>query len=137
MARSTRGSEVTGWTGWISFASFIIALSGIIHVIYGIGGIFAEGWYVYSSGTVHIFDITTWGWWMVAIGVLMILTAILLLSGNLFGRIMGVLLALVSLAANAILINVTPVWSIIAIVVNLFIIYAIIAHGDEMKRRPT
>ena len=51
-----------------------------------------------------------------------------------FGRIFGALLAVVGMVANLALIEVTPVWSIIAIAVSIFILYAIIAHGGEMKR---
>lgn len=137
MAVSAQEPHTTGWTGWISFASFIIALSGLIHLIYGIGAVMSQDWYLYSSGTVYILDTSAWGWGMIIGGAFMILTALLLASGNMFGRIIGVTLALLSLFANIALLSVTPVWSIIAIALALFIIYAIIAHGDEMKNHPT
>lgn len=58
----------------------------------------------------------------------------LLLSGNLFGRTMGILLATLNILANLAFIGIAPVWSIIAIVINAIALYAIAAHGGEMKK---
>jgi hypothetical protein len=70
---------------------------------------------------------------MVVGGILWILAATLLLAGNMVGRIIGVVLALLSLWANISLIAIAPVWSSIAIVLDVLVIYAIVAHGREMK----
>ncbi|HRK40864.1 MAG TPA: hypothetical protein PLN95_02185 [Candidatus Saccharibacteria bacterium] len=133
-AGTTRQPQVTGWTNWIVIAGSLMFLSGIVHMLYGFAGIFSQDWYVYMSGTTYMLSISDWGWTMLAIGVLLVGSAALLLAGNMLGRIVGALLAVVGMVANLALIEVTPVWSIIAIAVSIFILYAIIAHGGEMKR---
>jgi hypothetical protein len=126
--------QVTGWAGWISFAAFMMALSGIVHIIYGIAGVIGQDWYLYASGTTWWFDSSTWGWTLIAGGVLLLMTSALLFAGNMAGRIAGGVVALASLAANVAVFPIAPVWSTIAIVVDLMILYAIVAHGSEMKQ---
>lgn len=126
--------EVTGWSGWIIFAAIMMILSGIAHIIYGIAGIGSQDWYIYTSTGAYVFSFDTWGWTLLITGILLILTAMLLLVGNIVGRVIGVILALASIVFNVALIGAAPIWSIIAIVVDVLIIYAIVAHGSEMKR---
>ncbi len=126
-------THVTGWTGWIWFAGFAMIVSGIVHLIYGLGGIFTQDWYIYTTTGAYVLSATTFGWMIFAVGVLLILSALLLMSGNILGRVIGVTLALASIIFNIGLIGAAPIWSIIAIVVDILIIYAIVAHGKEMK----
>lgn len=126
--------QTTGWSGWIIFASVIMFISGIVHIIYGLAGIFAQDWYAYTSTGAYIVSLTAWGWTILITGVLLMLTAMLLLAGNMAGRILGTILALASVLFNIGMIGAAPIWSIIAIVVDILIIYAIVAHGAEMKQ---
>lgn len=127
-------THVSGWTGWVGFASVVMAVSGIVHIIYGLGGIFGQDWYLVSAGNdAYLLDVEAWGWSLLVGGFLLLMASALLMSGNMFGRVIGILIAAGSLVANLALLSVTPVWSILAIVVDVLIIYAIAAHGGEMK----
>lgn len=126
--------HVTGWSGWIWFAGFMMILSGVVHLIYGVGGIFSQDWYAYTSTGGYVLSLTAWGWSVLVVGILLILSALLLLAGNMLGRAIGIILALASIVFNIGLIGAAPIWSIIAIVVDILIIYAIAAHGSEMKQ---
>lgn len=100
--------RVSGWSGWVVFAAFVMGLSGIFHIILGIAGILSRDWYLYDSGDVFLFNATAWGWSMLIGGALLILSAALLLEGNMFGRIIGAILVVGSLLANVALISVAP-----------------------------
>jgi hypothetical protein len=126
-------NNVTGWAGWIAFASFVLALTGIYHIILGIGGVLGQDWYLYSSGQTFWFDSSAWGWTMIVGGVILLLTSYLLAVGNMVGRIVATIVALASLIANISLFSVAPVWSLIAIILDVMVIYAVTAHGREMK----
>jgi hypothetical protein len=127
--------QVTGWVGWVGFAGFVMALTGIVHIIYGLGALLSGSWYLYSSGTAYIFNSTdAWGWSLIAGGALLLMTSYLVLQGNMFGRVIGSIVILASLAANVALFPIAPVWSVIAIFLDLMVLYAIIAHGSEMKQ---
>ena len=125
--------HVSGWTGWIGFAGILLIVSSIFHVLFGIGGIVGQDWYLYASGDVYLFDSSDWGWSMVAGGLLLFLSATLLLMGNMVGRILGVLLAVGSILVNIALLPAAPVWSVLVIAFDIVLIYAILAHGGEMK----
>ena len=127
------GQHVTGWTGGIWFAGLLMAVSGVLHLAFGLGGVLGTDWYLYANGTAWLFDSSTWGWTMIVIGSLLLLSVSLLMAGNMLGRIMTALLAIASVVANVAMLPITPVWSSIAIVVAAMIFYAVVAHGDEMK----
>jgi hypothetical protein len=125
--------HMTGWTAWVGFAGFLVGFSGILHILFGLGGVFGQDWYITTTNAAWIFDSSTWGWSMIAGGALLLITSALLLAGNMVGRIVGVILALSSLFMNIALFTAAPVWSTIIIVVDVVVLYAIIAHGGEMK----
>ena len=133
MANVQQHHHVTGWTGWVGFAAILMTVTGIFHILFGLGGLFAHDWYITTSSNAWLFDSSSWGWSMIVGGVLLMLTASLLAAGNMVGRIIGALLILSSLAVNIALAPAAPVWSAIVIVADLMILYAIIAHGGEMK----
>lgn len=126
--------NVTGWTGWVSFASVLMMLSGIVHILYGLGSLFSQGWYLYVNEQIYIVNATTGGWVLLILGILLLVSGGLLMTGNLFGRIMGILLATLGIIANLAYIAIAPVWSILAVVVNAVVLYAVGVHGGEMKK---
>jgi|SRR5688572_1220358 len=126
--------QVTGWTGWIMFAAIMMIIAGIAHTVYGLASLFNQGWYLYVNEQLYIVDSTTGGWLLMLIGILLLISGALLFSGNIIGRIMGVVLATLGILANLAYIGIAPIWSIVGIVVNAIVLYAIGAHGSEMKR---
>jgi len=50
-----------------------------------------------------------------------------------WARIVGVLVALVSSVVNLAFMAAYPLWSVIMIVVDVLVIWAITVHGSEMK----
>ena len=82
-------------------------------------------------------------WWNVALGALLILTAVALFSGATWARIVAVVavvavvVAGVSAVVQLMLIPAQPWWSLIVIAIDVLIIYALIAHGDELRTGET
>jgi hypothetical protein len=134
MDSNTNQQQVSGWTGWVMFAAFMMILSGILDIIYGLGSLFNQGWFFYANNTLYVIDNNSGGWLLILLGILLFVSGSLLLSGNTFGRIMGIVLATINIIANLAYIGIAPAWSIIAIVVNAVVLYAIGAHGGELKK---
>jgi hypothetical protein len=109
-------------------------LVGAFQVIQGIVAIFDDGYYrVTNSGLVVNIDYTAWGWIHLLLGVLLILSGVGVLAGNLAARAVAVLLAGLSAIANLLFIEAYPLWSIIIIPVDVLVIYAVTVHGREMR----
>ena len=86
-----------------------------------------------NSGAVYL-DITQWGWVHLVWGVIMVLAGLGVLSGNILARILGVILAAIAAIVNFMFIPVYPLWSVIVVVISIVVIYALVAHGKDMKR---
>ena len=134
--RRTYGNEPvqTGWAGWLVFAAFMMFLVGSFQAIQGLVAIFDDGYYVVrESGLVVEVDYTAWGFLHLILGVLLVLCGAGVLTGNVVARSVGVLLAGLSALANMAFIGAYPVWSIIVIVVDVLVIYALTVHGGELR----
>jgi hypothetical protein len=135
-SRAAYGTEPapTAWTGWVAFASFMMFLVGSFQVIQGIVAIFDDGYYrVTNSGLVVNIDYTAWGWIHLLLGILLILSGVGVLAGNLAARAVAVLLAGLSAIANLVFIEAYPLWSVIIITVDVLVIYAVTVHGRELR----
>lgn len=124
----------TGWTGWIAFASCMMLLLGSFQAIQGFVAIFDQGYYaVTEKGLVVNVDYTVWGWVHLVLGVLIAVSGVGILSGNMAARIVGVLFAGVSAILNLLFIQAYPVWSMIIITVDVLVIYSLVVHGRELR----
>jgi hypothetical protein len=128
------GPERTGWTGWVAFASSMMVLLGSFQAIEGFVAIFDDGYYrVTQGGLVLSVDYTAWGWTHLLLGVLIVISGVGVMAGNLAARTVGVILAGLSAIANLLFIEAYPFWSAIVITVDILVIYALTVHGREMK----
>jgi hypothetical protein len=68
------------------------------------------------------------------VGIAVFLAGLGLLSGNVLARAVAVLLASISVIANFLFIPAYPVWALTIIAIDVFVIYALTAHGGELRR---
>jgi hypothetical protein len=81
--------------------------------------------------TIHL-DYTAWGWTHLIGGALVAVAGLALYSGKTWARVVGVAVASLSLLVNFAFIAAYPFWSTIVIAIDIFVIYALTAHGKEM-----
>jgi hypothetical protein len=124
-----------GWVGWIGFASVMMMLLGIFQIIYGLVAILKQGFFVVTETSLLAFNFTTWGWITLLLGIIILAAGYELMRGALWARIMAVFLAGLSLVANMALMSAYPLWSIMIIVFDVFIIHALVVHGGELQDR--
>jgi hypothetical protein len=123
----------TAWVGWAYFAAAMLLVVGGMHVISGLVGIFRDKFYVVGENALVAFNFSTWGWIQLVIGVLAILTAFGIMAGSLWARVIGVLVAALAIIENAAFLNEYPIWSVMAMIVCGFVIYALTMHGAELR----
>jgi len=133
--RVTTENEPSGWgVGWISYAAVMLMLVGGFHAFAGLVGILENELYVLAAGYVLELDATTWGWIHLIAGIVVFLAGLGLLSGATWARVVGVIVAVVSTLVNFAWLPWYPLWSIIMITANAFVIWALIVHGRALER---
>ncbi len=118
--------------GWTTFASIMLMISGAFGIIVGIVALAKDEFYVVGAEWVFDFDVTTWGWIHLLVGIAVLLAGVGILSGNVLARTVGVFAAAVSAIANFMWLPYYPVWSIIVIAIDVAVIWALTAHGRDV-----
>lgn len=126
-------NQPTGWVGWAYFASAMMLLAGGMQVIAGLVALFKDNYYVVTQNALVGFNYTGWGWTHLAIGILLIAAAFAVISGKTWGMVVAIILAIFSALANLAFLNAYPMWSIFVITIDILVIYALTAHGKELK----
>lgn len=121
----------TGWLGWIWFAGIMMIVMGSFNAIEGLVALFNSEYYVVTEEQVLVFDIGSWGWITLLIGVLVALAGGALLSGAAWARVVAVVLAVVNAVAQLAFVSVHPLWSTIVIALCVTVIWAVVVHGTE------
>jgi hypothetical protein len=126
-------SQRTGWTGWIVFAGVMLLIAGSLNLFYGIIAAVNDEWVVFTNRADVYLDVSEWGWVHIILGGIVFLAGIGVFSGNILARIVGVIVASVSLLANFLFIPVYPLWALTVITIDVLVIWALTAHGSEMR----
>jgi hypothetical protein len=132
---ATVNNSVTGWTGWIYFAGILMILRGISEAFLGITALINHQ-YLFITGNNQLVLATThtdaWGWVQLVVGLLVLAAGFSLLHGSNWARIFAIIFASFAFLVNMAFLSVFPVWSIVAMLVDVFIIYALVVHGREV-----
>jgi hypothetical protein len=121
-------------SGWKLFAGILILIGGIMNVFDGLVGI-SQTKYIerYTGGELPITNnVKTWSWVVLVIGAVMILAGFLIFAGNMFGRVVGVLVASVNALAQLAYLNHNTFWSLTMILIDILVIYGLVAHGGRL-----
>ena len=125
----------SGWAvGFIFFAGIIMIMAGAFQALAGLVALFQDEFYVATPNYLLKFDTTTWGWIHLLLGLLVLFAGFAVLSGKTWGRVIGVILAVLSALANFAFIPYYPFWSLIIIALDVFVIWALTAHGRDVAR---
>lgn len=130
---ATTTTKTTGWVGWIAFGAVMMLIAGIYQLVVGFAAAFSNDMVVFASESVYLVDLTTWGWVHIVLGALLVGTGLSLFSGSTVGRAIATVVVSLSILANLLFLFALPVWSVLALVIDALVLYAILAHGDELK----
>ena len=129
----TQGRGVTGWVGWVVFAAVIMIMIGVFSIIGGLIAIFDDSYSNGPLGTYADSTANTWGWVTLIIGIIILLGAFAMMQGKVWGRTVGVILAGVSAIDHFTVVRLYPVWSLMVIALDVFIIWALTVHGEARE----
>ncbi|MFF5773903.1 hypothetical protein ACFY8V_32600 [Streptomyces californicus] len=120
--------------GGTMFAGVLLLVDGILGILKGIAGIASNDVYTRINDYVFKFDVTSWGWIHLVLGVILVLVGVGILQGATWARAAGVVLACLNLVANFMWLPYTPVWAIVTIAIDVFVIWALCTDRWDADR---
>ena len=134
-AYSRAGRQTSGWAvGFIMFAAIMMIMVGVFQAIQGLVALFNDTFYVAGEKWVFSFDVTAWGWIHLLGGAVLALAGFFLLQGAVWARVVGVGVAIISAVLNFMWLPYYPVWGIVVIALDVFVIWALTVHGRDVAR---
>jgi hypothetical protein len=127
--------QTTGWAGWAAFAGVFLIIAGFLQAFDGLVALLRPTFYVVTEKGLAVLNYTSWGWIQIILGVVVLSAGFAILSGHVWGRVVGVIMAGLSFIANLMFIETYPLWSIILMIIDALIIYALVVHGGELNDR--
>jgi len=120
--------------GWTIFASILLIMIGVFQAISGLVAIVNDTFSVVGEVWIFQFDISTWGWIHLLIGLVLALAGFFLFRGAMWARVVGIVVASIAAIANFAWLPWYPLWSIIIITVSVFVIWALSVHGRDITQ---
>ncbi|MEV7234258.1 hypothetical protein AB0N06_09770 [Streptomyces sp. NPDC051020] len=111
--------------GGVMFGGVLLMVDGVMGVIKGISGIASDEVYRRISKYTFTFDVTGWGWIHLVLGVILALVGWSILKGAGWARATGVVLAALNMIANFMWLPYQPIWAIISLAIDGFVIWAL------------
>lgn len=117
-------------SGWITFAGTYLVIAGALNLIWGVTAL-ANASYFREDGLLYE-NVTFWGWIAVIVAAVQILGGALVFTQRVGGMLMAIVLAMAGILLNFTSIGAYPVWSSIAIVCSMLVLWAVTVHWEEL-----
>ncbi|MFE9622063.1 hypothetical protein [Streptomyces sp. NPDC006527] len=117
-------------TGDIGFAGVLMLCGGILAVLQGIAALAGDDVYARVGAYLYGLNLAGWGWIHLVLGVLAATTGAGLLKGAGRARSAGILLASLSLVAQFLFLPYEPLWSVVVIAIDVFVLRALASRRE-------
>ncbi|MBB3664892.1 MULTISPECIES: DUF7144 family membrane protein [Prauserella salsuginis group] len=121
--------------GWVAFASIMLVLVGLFNVLFGLVALFEQDYYLVGSAGLLVFDLTGWGWIHLIIGGAAVLAGVALTTGATWARAVAAGLAGLNALAQVAFLPAFPAWSLVAIALDVLVIWAVVVHAGKPATR--
>ena len=129
-ARASAVREESRGGGWVAFAGIMLMIAGLMNSIGGIAAIDDANFFV--ANTHYVFgDLNTWGWIILVLGCVQVLSAFGIWARNGFARFVGVTCASTNALAQLLLLPAYPLWSLALFSLDILIVYGLVAYGGK------
>ena len=126
--------QPSGWAiGWTAFAGLLMVMMGFWWMLTGSVALLDSEFYVVTQRWVLQFDVWTWGWIHLILGIVILAAGCGVLIGAVWARIVGVILAIVAGLMAFGWLPYHPVWAILLIAIAVAVIWALTVHGRDIS----
>ena len=129
-------STESAWAEGIGiFAGAALLTVGIFQFLEGVAAAAKDDVFVRTTNYVFEFDLTTWGWIHIILGVLVAIVGLALFTGAGWARVSAIIVAAISIVANFLWLPYYPGWSLLIIALDIVIIWAVSTWNPEREIR--
>ena len=122
--------DVSGWAlGAIAFAATILTMVGVFQVITGLVAVFNDEFFVVTRNYTFDLDVSAWGWIQLIVGIVSIAVGFGLYSRATWAGITALVIASMSAVANFFFIPYYPIWALVVIALDVWLIWALTRPG--------
>jgi len=118
-------------TGWITYAGVMLIVAGFLDVINGLWALDRSD--TRSNLLLYADKLGGWGWFYLILGIILILAGIGVFYASQWARWTGIILASISIVANALWVFIFPVESLILIFLATLVVYALVVYGEPER----
>jgi hypothetical protein len=125
-----RADEVSGWAlGAVAFAAAVMTLIGSFQALSGLVALLNDEFYVVARNYTFDLDVTAWGWIHLIVGLAVLATGIGLITRRTWAGVSAILLCMLSALSNFFFIPYYPIWSLLLIALNIWVIWGLTRPG--------
>jgi hypothetical protein len=122
--------QVSGWaSAGLAFAAAMLLLAGVFQALAGLVAIIDDDFFVVTRNYTFDLDTTVWGWIHLIIGVVLLCTGLALTAGKGWARVVAIGIAMLSALANFFFIPYYPIWALLIIGLDVWVIWALTRPG--------
>ena len=125
--------KTSSWVGWVYFSGILMLVMSVFQAFLGFVALTNKSFYQVSQNSLNFYNFSAWGWGHLILSVILLTAGFSVLSGRIWGRIVGVIAFSISLLVNLVFMPAYPIWLTAAVIVDAVILYALIVHGHEAK----
>ena len=111
--------------GGAAFAGIMLATLGLFQIFESIAALANDKVYVSGINYVYQFDLTTWGWIHMLLGIVAIATGIGLIVGQAWAQIVGLVIAVLSALSSFAFLPYYPFWAVTILAFDVFVLWAL------------
>jgi hypothetical protein len=115
-------------------AAAVLWVSAVVTILQGISAVFNDKLIVVTPDYVYKFNTTAWGWIHIMLGVLLGAVAFGLFWSTVWARVAAIIIASLSIVSMFMWLPHSPVWSIVTIALDIFIIWAVATWESPWAR---
>ena len=115
--------------GGAVFAGVLMVIVGFFESIAGLAAISNDEIFVKTENYLFNFDVTTWGWIHLILGIVVAAAGLAVIAGRVCGGLVAIGLATLVAIANFFWIPYYPFWSILTIALAIWVIWALTRPG--------
>jgi hypothetical protein len=115
--------------GWVLFASIVMIVTGGWSALVGLFALIdGDKVAALGQGRFLLVDATTWGWGQLILGAGVLFVGLGLMTGSSLAQVLAVFIVAINAIGQVFTISVYPWWGITALVMDIFVIWALCVY---------